>query len=140
MDGDDTVVTPDTPVEVKQKLPTQIGGERGIKPGRRKGSKNKSTIVREALANDFEEELQKDFHKVIRAVIDQAIDGCRQSQKLLIDRIVPTVHAESDKEKNPFAGGVHITVSNMGTETSVSVSQDIEDAEYEDITDEEDNG
>lgn len=115
---------------------TRIGGKDGIRPGRQKGAKNKSTLLREALTNNFEEQLSKKFHKVIEVVLEQAVDGCRQSQKLLIDRIVPTVHAESDKEKNPFAGGINITISAM--ESNVSVSpEDISDAEYSVI--EEDN-
>ena len=128
----DEVVTPPASNEA-----TRIGGEKGIKPGRKKGSKNKSTLLREALNNNFEEQLAQKFHQVVNVVLDQAInEGCRQSQKMLLDRIVPTVHAESDKEKNPFAGGINITISSMENKT-VNVSPDIVDADYETIEEEE---
>ena len=120
-------------VGVKKSLPTQIGGDKGISPGRKKGSKNKSTILREALTNNFEEQLEKKFKKVIKVVLDQAVDGCRQSQKLLIDRIIPTIHAESNKDKNPFAGGISITIGSLEQQTAVKVSPEPIDAEYEEI-------
>lgn len=107
-------------------------GNRGM--GRKKGSKNKSTLLREALTNDFEQELQKDFLQVVRVVLDQAKDGCRQSQKLILDRVVPTVHATSDKDdKNKLAGGVTILIGSLEDQTAVKVSPDIVDAEYEEL-------
>lgn len=118
-----------------QKGETQIGGPRGIKPGRKKGAKNKSTLLREALNNDFEEQLQKDFSKVVGVVIKQAKSGCRQSQKLLLDRVIPTIHAESDKDKgSPFSGGVQIFIGSLENKQA-DVEQSI-DAEYT-INDEE---
>lgn len=107
-------------------------GNRGM--GRKKGSKNKSTLLREALTNDFEAQLQTNFKAVIETVINQAInEGCRQSQKLIIDRVVPTVHAESTKDKNPFAGGISIVIGSLEQQKSVTVSPDIVDAEYEEL-------
>ena len=126
---DETIVTP--PVTDES---TRIGGANGIAPGRKKGSKNKSTILREALTNNFEAQLEQDFSKVIQVIMHQAIhEGCRQSQKLLIDRVIPTVHAENEKDKkNPFAGGISITISSLENQ-SVKVSSDVIDADYEEL-------
>lgn len=139
MDDVDTT----TPVVEQDKSPdlsTRIGGEKGIKPGRPKGAKNKSTLLREALTQDFEEVLKKDFLKVVKVVVEQAKDGCRQSQKLLLDRVVPTVHAESEKEgKNKFTGGITIQIGSLEKSTSVHVSEDIVDVEYTTI-EETENG
>lgn len=125
---DETIVTP--PVTDES---TRIGGANGIAPGRKKGSKNKSTILREALTHNFEVQLEQQFSKVISVVMEQAIEGCRQSQKLLIDRVIPTVHAENEKDKkNPFAGGISITISSLENQ-SVKVSSDVIDADYEEL-------
>lgn len=133
-DGVESESQPEAPVKKRGDLDTRIGAKNGIKPGRKKGSKNKSTLLREALTNNFEEQLTKSFHKVVEVVIEQAIDGCRQSQKLLLDRVVPTVHAENEKDKkNPFSGGVTINIGTMGSTLTLK-EEDIEEATYEDIT------
>ena len=127
-------VTPDASDEKKDVA--KPAGNRGL--GRKKGSKNKSTLLREALNNNFEAQLQDKFHQVVSVVLDQAInEGCRQSQKMLLDRIVPTVHAESDKDKNPFAGGISITIGSLETKGSVSVAPEVIDGDYEEINNEE---
>jgi hypothetical protein len=116
---------------------TKIGGGKGIAPGRPKGAKNKSTLLKEALRGEFDEMLKKDFKKVLSVVVDQALDGCRQSQKLIIDRVVPSVHAVSDKDDNKFAGGFTINIGMLESGKSVTVSPDIQDAEYTEVTDED---
>lgn len=113
---------------------SNVPAQRPKTGGRVKGSKNKTTLVKEALVNGFEEELKKDFNKVVRAVLDQAIDGCRQSQKMILDRVVPTVHAQSDKDDNKFSGGISIVIGSMEADTKVEVTPSvIADAEYEEI-------
>jgi hypothetical protein len=109
-------------------------GESGVmvkkKAGRPPGAKNKATLLREAIAGDFDRMLEQKAKRIFEVVANQALDGCRQSQKMILDRIVPTVHAESDKDKgNKFSGGVHITIGSLEG-AQVSVSPDIEDAEY----------
>ena len=107
------------------------------KPGRPPGAKNKTTLVREALQNGFEEELEKGFLDVARAVIQQAKNGCRQSQKMLLDRVVPTVHSKSEEDENSFAGGVQIFIGTLGdTGSAVEVHGSttvIEDAQYTEV-------
>ena len=132
VDTDSTSVPKDAPKE--EKFPSRIGGSKGIKAGRQKGVKNKSTLLRLALTEDFDKELEKNFKGIIRAVAQQALDGCRQSQKLIIDRIVPAVHAESDSDKGAkFAGGIHITIGSLEDSKEVHISEDIVDVEYEEI-------
>ncbi len=122
VDTDDVNVNPVVPQ----------AGNRGL--GRKKGSKNKSTLLKEVLNNDFEEQLQARFSKVIHVVLDQAVDGCRQSQKMILDRVIPTVHAESDKDdKNKFSGGVTIVIGSLEDQTAITVSPDTIDAEYEEL-------
>ncbi len=104
--------------------------------GRPAGSKNRSTLLKEAIAGDFDIMLADKAKLIFNVVADQALDGCRQSQKMILDRIVPTVHAKPDDDGgNKFGGGVHITIGSLeGTPSAqVNVSPDIEDAEYSEI-------
>ena len=114
--------------------PSRIGGSKGISAGRPKGAKNKSTLLRLALTEDFDKQLEKDFKAIIRVVAEQAKDGCRQSQKLLIDRVIPSVHAESDKGKdNKFSGVVHVHIGSLEDSQSVQVSEEPLDGEFEEV-------
>lgn len=124
----DAEVSPDVP----QVTDTRIGGANGIKPGRPKGAKNKSTLLKEALRGDFDDMLVKKAKQIFNVVADQALDGCRQSQKMILDRVVPTVHAESDKDKNPFSGGIVINIGSLEDQKSVTIDGDFEEAEYTD--------
>jgi hypothetical protein len=102
--------------------------------GRQKGAKNKSTLLKEALRGDFDVMLQDKAKAIFNVVADQALEGCRASQKMILDRVVPTVHAESDKkDANKFDGGITINIGSLEDARSVKVEPDIEDAEYEEL-------
>ena len=104
--------------------------------GRKKGSKNKSTLLREALRGDFDNMLQQKAKAIFNVVADQALDGCRQSQKLILDRVVPTVHAESDKKDgNKFDGGIVINIGSLEDSKAVTIDQDVSDGSFEEIED-----
>ena len=82
------------------------------KPGRQKGSKNKKTLAREARVAGFERQMLEYGHEIIQAVCEQAIDGCRQSQKMWLDRIVPVMKA-SDGEGNKSQNSFQITIGRL---------------------------
>jgi len=98
--------------------------------GREKGSKNKSTLLREALKNDFEEQLKKDFIHVVKAVIDKAKDGDMTAAKLLLDRAVP-VSDNNKKQTIPLGeGGLVINIEKLVTHPNAQLIEgDIEEAE-----------
>jgi len=102
--------------------------------GREKGSKNKSTLLREALKNDFEEQLKKDFVRVVRAVIDKAVDGDMTAAKLLLDRAVP-ITDNNKKQTIPLGeGGLVINIEKLVTQSpSQLIEGDIEEAELLDV-------
>ena len=120
--------------EMTPSVPAESPKKRVKTGGRQKGAKNKSTLLKEALRGDFDNMLQEKAKAIFNVVADQALEGCRQSQKLILDRVVPTVHAESDKkDDNKFSGGVVINIGSLEDARSVSVSPDITDADYEEI-------
>jgi hypothetical protein len=61
-------------------------GQSGNPKGRPKGSRNKSTLVREKI--------EQDIAAVLDVVLQQALAGDRASQRLLLERVVP-------RAKNP---------------------------------------
>ena len=62
-------------------------GQKANPHGRPKGSKNKITETREKVYK----QIQSAIPEVVAEIIAQAKDGCRISQKLLIERYIPTV-------------------------------------------------
>lgn len=61
--------------------------------GRPKGAKNKTTIFKEIMHEGFEASMQKKFQKVIKVVIDKAIEGDMKAAKMLFDRVIPVSKA-----------------------------------------------
>lgn len=83
--------------------------------GRVKGSKNKATILREKMENKVSIKLSKLAPKVVDKVGKQAIDdGCRQSQKMILDRVAPVRKAEDGASARDTS--VHITISDLTRE------------------------
>ena len=97
---------------------TKIGSDKGISAGRPKGAKNKTTLFKEVMKNGFEDELEKEFHAVLRAVISKAKEGDMSAAKMLIDRAVPVTKAvdinASDLGKT---GGVTIHIEKLVADT-----------------------
>ena len=116
------------PEQVKPTMP---------KGGRPKGAKNKSTLLREALNNQFEEALQVKFEAVVSAVMQEAIDGNMVAAKMILDRIIP-VHKAADFKKIS-SGGMEITINVAGMEgrpDSVTIDMsDVEEAQFEEEED-----
>lgn len=79
------------------------------KAGRPKGSLNKSTLVAHAVRDGLEQSLLAKGEKILEAVMDQAIDGCRVSQKMVMDRLMPVIKA-SDGETKGGAPTINISI------------------------------
>lgn len=108
-----------------------IGTEGGISAGRPKGAKNKTTLFKEVMKNGFEEELEKEFHAVLKAVITKAKEGDMTAAKMLIDRAVPVTKAV-DINANDLGktGGVTIHIEQLVATTGKPPETiDIEDAD-----------
>lgn len=100
--------------------------------GRAKGSKNKSTLLRETLKNGFEAELEKDFIRVVRAVIEKAVDGDMTAAKLILDRAVPVTDSKNTKPLQLGEGGLVINIEQLVTQPQGQMIEASE-ADYEDV-------
>ena len=70
------------------------------KGGRPAGSRNKKTLVAMAVRDGLEQQLLDKGQEILQVIMDQAIDGCRPSQKMIMDRLMPTMKA-SDGDNKP---------------------------------------
>lgn len=81
--------------------------------GRPKGSKNRSTLVREALEGKFMDMTEKEFEDIMKVLLRRAKDENRgdKMRQLIMDRIVSVVPAEKDKASSKPV--VNINISSM---------------------------
>ena len=126
------------------KKPGNPAWKKGMKSanphGRPKGSKNTMTELQNELIEKFAGDMRKDFDKVIKAVIKNAIGGDMTAAKLLLDRAIPARKAVEHYGTNETAGGITIVIS--GTEeTDITARRShgtaVVDGEYEEIDEDE---
>lgn len=83
--------------------------------GRPKGSKNRKTLLKEQIRQEIREKagdlVLDSAEKVVQKVIAQALDGCRVSQKIIMDRFMPARKAVEGDNDGPSRPTVHITVA-----------------------------
>jgi hypothetical protein len=95
------------------KITTQFKkGMSGNPKGRPKGSKNKSTILREAMETKTDRMLSREVPKVLKVVIDAAIKGDMAAAKMILDRAVPVKKAGDGLDVG-LQGGINITITNL---------------------------
>lgn len=130
---------PVTTTEKTDLVPRNSNGQ--LKPGaklgrgRRKGSKNKSTILREAMQEKTSIRLSKQTPKVLQVVLDAAKAGDLQAAKMILDRTIP-IRKASEGEDNANTS-VHITISNL---TRENVAESLQGVTLEGELEEESNG
>ncbi len=89
-------------------------GQSGNPKGRPKGTGKTQEIV-QALEKELGKgATAKKIVNVFSKVVDQALEGCVVSQKMILDRFAPVKHFEDNKSKTPV---VNITIN--GTETTI---------------------
>jgi hypothetical protein len=106
-------------------------------PGRAKGTKNKLTLLREAVLQKQEHVILRELPKIIAVVCQKAQEGDLTAAKLILERIIP-VRKQSDEEGGP-KGPPTINITVSGTTTKVEVMApppqplDIDEADFEEI-------
>lgn len=107
--------------------------------GRLKGSKNKTTLFKEAMRDGFEEKLMTDGKKVFDACVAKAIghvvrdkdgkpvkdedgnivrsEGDTTAMKIIMDRIIPV----ADVTGNNGSGKTSVVINVQGMETNIDV-------------------
>ena len=98
--------------------------------GRPKGSKNATTVFKEAMQHNFEKALQRDFQGVLKAVVKKAKEGDMRAAKILFDRVVPVSKAVDLSAMDKKGLQINITVGDMEKPTTVeAVEANFEEVE-----------
>jgi len=101
------------PNEIDKAKSTQFAkGKSGNPLGRPKGSKNKSTLLREAMQQKADRLLSRKVPKVLEVVIAAAIAGDMSAAKMILDRAVPVKRAD-DGTADEGKAIVQITIQNL---------------------------
>jgi hypothetical protein len=87
-------------------------GVSGNPKGRPKGSKNKTTLLREAMEQKVDRRLSRAIPEVLDVVIQAAKKGDMSAAKMLLDRAVPVHKAVDGSEKAPL-NGITIRIENL---------------------------
>jgi hypothetical protein len=104
--------------------------------GRKPGSKNKLTLLREAVLNKQEEVILSELPKIVAVVCKKAAEGDLTAAKLILERIIP-VRKQSDDVSGPN-GPPTINIVVEGTTTKVEVTQPtIVEADFHEVEEEE---
>lgn len=91
------------------RFPAGVSGNPG---GRPKGSKNKSTLLREAMEQKVDCKLSREIPQVLDVVIRAAKSGDMSAAKMLLDRAVPVQKATDGADKGPTSG-ITIRIENL---------------------------
>lgn len=109
--------------------------------GRIKGSKNKLTLLREAVLTKTEYKILDELPKIIAVVCKKAEEGDLTAAKLILERVIP-VRKMSDGDGEGVKGPPTINIVIEGAEANKKViisteKAPIEDAEYQEIDEDE---
>ena len=84
--------------------------------GRPKGSRNRATIAKQFAKSELAKHVTScqglvitELEGVIRVILQQAMEGCRQSQKMLLDRGLPMLRAREGEDTE--RGQINITIN-----------------------------
>jgi len=105
--------------------------------GRPKGSKNKVTLLKEAVLASSEELVLHNWVKLVQKTIDLAEEGDTTALKILWDRVIPSKRAIDTTAEGRDKHSITINISGLEVK---SVQEDAFDADYEEIVEKEVNG
>lgn len=81
-------------------------------PGRKKGAKSETTIFKDQMIETFEKEVKLKFSKIMKTVVDAAVDGNMKSAEIILSRVVP-VNKAVDPDTHKGAFSVNINIGNL---------------------------
>jgi len=86
-----------------------------LSKGRKKGSKNKSTILREKMERRNTKILTREVPDIVKKAVDMAKDGDKQAMKLVFDE-VHRLHTRANEAKGTAPVTVEINIGTLNEE------------------------
>jgi len=126
-------------MEIKT-LPTITSYSPKKKPprvGRKPGSKNKLSLLREAVLNKQEEVILTELPKIVAVVCRKAQEGDLSAAKLILERIIPVRKQTGDEASADKKPTINIVIEGSSQMHSIKIEQPVLDATYEEIEEDE---
>ena len=123
--------TPEGGSEAKPKRgnPLWKKGESGNPAGRPVGSKNRLTLLREAVLAEAEELVLDNWAALVQKTIELANAGDTTALKILWDRIVPARKAVDNESADRKDFGIKIVVQGMEIRPTATVDADFDEVQ-----------
>ena len=111
-------------------------GKSGNPMGRPKGSKNKLTLLREAVREGAEEMVLAEFEKVVQATLELAKEGDPTALRIVWDQIMPKKAVDDAKKDDKLnitinVGAMEVDVT---TEDVPEIETSVVEGEFTEIT------
>lgn len=112
-------------------------GQSGNPNGRPKGSKNKLTLLREAVLESAEDIVLSNFEDIVRSTVELAKQGDATALKIVWDRIIPSKRAIEDKKEGSDKLNITINVEAMSVREigGEPVKTKVVDGEFTEVVD-----
>lgn len=102
-------------------------GQSGNPAGRPKGSKNRTTLIKQAIEGQLVEELSQEAVVVMKKAIEMAKKGDQAMIKLVIERVLPLRRATDDDDRHATPA-VNIVVNTLtGKDEGNIIEGEVED-------------
>lgn len=101
-------------------------GVSGNPSGRPKGSKNRTTLLRQAIEGDMVDRLSTDAIDILEVAIELAKKGDTACIKILMDRLLPARKA-ADEDTKSGVSGINIVVQNMSKDSTTTIDGEVID-------------
>lgn len=106
-------MTQEKSTEVTVKRDTRFKkGQSGNPAGRPKGSKNRTTLVKQAIEGQLVDELSGESIEILKKAIEMAKKGDQAMIKLIIERVLPLRRATDDDDRHATPA-VNIVVNTL---------------------------
>lgn len=110
-------------------------GQSGNPKGRPKGSKNKLSLLREAVLESAENIVLSNFEDIVQATVELAKQGDATALKIVWDRIIPAKRTVEDKVEGEDKMNISISIVGMDVAEigGEKVKADVVEAVYTEI-------
>ena len=109
-------------------------GQSGNPKGKPKGTKNRTTLLKQVVLANAETLVLSEFEEIVKATLELAKQGDSTCLKIIWDRIIPSKRAIDEKEGKDDSLNISITIEGMEVK---NVGGEPLDAEFTEVKDDD---